>query len=616
MSNNPFNNKHNDSLKKHPPITEEALRQGQKFQVGNYFVLHDRGVYHVQKNKDSGETETKRIAGPLFISETSRNIDEERVYVDLKFKQHGVYYDTKVRKGQLSIPNELIKLNDMGAEIPFEHRNLLVMYLREQEKRVTYKEVYSKMGFNLNENGKWEYFHSEVIPKRNMPTVFDEQKSQIALTPKGTLDGWVKIAKKHALGHPPAEFMLAVGFSAPLVGYLSQVINTISTIFVHINTDSTVGKTSASMLAVSSFGYANDKAANSLIKDWGSTSNRVMEDFNRNMGVPIVLDELSMSKEKELSSLFYTIASGKGKGRLNDKIAKQDRATWATTVISNGEISAFLRANKNKGLKVRVKQFNGITWTKSSESAEELRQDIQNNYGHAGVEFVKYMFQKGLPKVESLWRTWAERVKTTLPQTNVTARLATDYAVIMTAATLANEALQLGLNEEDILSFIVEHEEKAAATRDVGTLAYDEIKQVLIQNQVNFRQEGNYSIPLKCWGKIIYHNDYVEFAVLTHVMEQQLNERGFENMTTVLNDWKRAGLLNTEGDRNSRRTRIWSKEEQEQREQTLGKKAPKKLEDTTYNLMIPKEEVEGLLGRRRTTESFQNDPEAEELFEN
>ena len=354
--------------------------------------------YHVTKDPESGNKKINRIAGPLFVAETARNIDEERVYEELIFKQHGVYCRLKVRKGELSIPNELIKLNDTGAEIPYEYRNLLVQYFR-QEKRALYKEVYTKMGFYLNEKDEWEFFHSKVFPKRKIPTVFDEQKAKLTLTPKGTLDAWLKMVKKLVIGYMPSEFMLAVGFSAPVVGYLSQVIDVISTIFVHINTDSTVGKSSASMLAVSPFGLAKQKSPYSLVRDWGDTSNRITEDFSGNMGIPIVLDEMSKSKEKELTSLFYTISSGKGKGRLTDKIEKRDR-TWATTIISNGEISAFLRANKNKGLKVRIKQFNDVEWTKSAEHADEMRQEIHNNYGNAGLDLLNICLKKDFQRLK------------------------------------------------------------------------------------------------------------------------------------------------------------------------------------------------------------------------
>lgn len=607
MLNSP-NSQCNKFLNKQPQITEEALRQGQKFRFGN-FLLNDKGIFYVQKEDDSDKTKVKRIAGPMFISETSRNLDEEKVYIVLNFKLHDLYCKTTVSKGQLSVPSDLVKLNDKGAEIPFEFRNLITTYFREQEKKVLYQEVYTKIGFYFNKKDEWRYFHSQVYPDRRIPTFLDEKKAGIILTPKGSKSKWLKVISEEVIGHSPAEFMLALGFSAPVVGYLSQVISSVSTIFVHLNADSTVGKTSASMLAVSPFGLADPKSPYSLVRDWGDTSNRITEDFNGNMGVPIVLDEMSKTKEKELSAIFYTIASGKGKGRLTDKIEKRDRATWATTIISNGEISAFNLANKNKGLKVRIKQFNDVMWTKSAENANHIRQTIQHNYGHAGIEFVKYMFAKGLPDVKILWRSWEKQIQTTLTKRNVTERVAADYAVIMTAVTLANESLDLGLNEDNILAFIIEHEEHAAVTRDVGTLAYEEIKQVLIQHQANFRHDGHSSIPQNCWGKIIYHTDHIEFAVLKDVMKRQLQERGFENIATVLKDWDKEKLLKTEGDRKSSRIQIFNKEEQEERKRILGGKSPKKLEDTTYNLLIPRSELEGLLARKRISIDLDNNPE-------
>jgi hypothetical protein len=56
---------------------------------------------------------------------------------------------------------------------------------------------------------------------------------------------------------------------------------------------------------------------------------------------------------------------------------------------------------------------------------------------------------------------------------------------------------------------------------------------------------------------------------------------------------------------------VFTKEEQELRRQIMGSKASKKIEDTTYNLKIPKEELEGLINRRPTLEGFLNDKEIE-----
>lgn len=589
---------------------QEGLQQGQQYRFGKDFILDNKGVYYCSVDKDTKKPKYTRISGPLFVKEDIRNLDKAKVHSSLAFKEHGKYREINVRKGQIAIPNELMKLSDSGIVIPFEFKHLIVTYLRIQGQEAPYREVYSKIGFHLNEAGEWEYRHAEVIPKPLVTRVYDEDTGAFSLPPKGSLQVWIEMIKTEVKGHPPLEFIVAVGFAAPLVGYLSQVIKMIETIFIHMNSSSTVGKSSSSMLAVSAFGDPNAKSGKSLVQDWNSTGNSIMEGFNGNKGLPIVLDELSMNKDKELTSMFYSIVAGKGKGRLTDQIEQRERGTWATTVISNGEMSAFLRANENAGLKVRIKEFSGVSWTRSAENADNIKKVIQDNYGHAGIKFVEHMFNKGLKNVEDLWRDWMNQMKQELPQTNYTTRVAKDYAVIMTAVTLANEAMGLGFSEQGIIDFIVEHEEKASLERKTGLRAYEKIKSLLIEHQSQFKQ-GSQNAPKNCWGKITYHNDYVEFAVLKHVLEQELMANGFENKNTVLREWKEDGILISEFDRNTKRIIVFSEEEQKLREKLLGKKISK-LEDTTYVLKIPKEEIAGMLSKIRTAESFQNDPDIEE----
>lgn len=593
-------------------ITIQGLQQGHQYKIGKDFLLRDSGLYYVTIDQQSGMKKAKRIAEPLFIEETTRNIDKEEVNSNLVFKYKGHYLKSSVDRGQITVPNELMKLNKKGVEIPHEYSKIISTYLREQEKDCLHKEVYSKIGFHLNEKKQWEYRHFQIIPYRSGTTSYDEANGTFQLVPKGNFKAWLDMIKEEVQGYTPLEFILVVGLSAPLVGYLSQVIKIVETIFVNLNNKTTVGKTTAAMLAVSAFGDPNPKSPNSLVQDWSSTANSIIESFDGNKGIPIVLDELSMNKDKELTSMYYSIVAGKGKGRLTDQIQQRKKGTWATTVLSTGEISAFLRANENGGVKVRIKEYSNVYWTKSAKNADNIRGVIQDNYGHAGIIFVEHLFKVGLEKIEHLWKEWKNQVENALPQTEYTSRVAKDYAVIMAATTLANEALGLNLSEENILDFIVEHEEKASVNRNTGRVAYEKIKQIIIEHQSNFRQDGQISFPQKCWGKVIYHNDFVEFAILKHILEQQLMENGFENINTVTNDWKKDGLLITEGDRKTKRTKICTEEEKEFREKMLGGKVPKKAEDTTYNLKIPKEEIEDLLARRRTAESFCNDPDIEQ----
>lgn len=599
-----------------PIISIQGLQQGQQYRVGRNFLLRDSGVYYRTEDKESGKDKINRIAGPLFINETTRNLDEEKVHLNLIYKQHNQYHESTVNRGQIAVPNELIKLNSSGAEIPYENKNIIVIYLREQEKGTLYREVYSKIGFHLNDKKNWEYRHSEITPKRNVKTSYDIENGTFQLTPEGSLQAWIDMIKEEVEGHSPLEFIVAVGFTAPIVGYLSQVSKNIDTLFVNLNNSTTVGKTTSAMLAVSAFGDPNPKAEKSLVQDWSSTTNSIMESLNGNMGIPIVLDELSMNKDRELTNMYYSIIAGKGKGRLTDTILQRKKATWATTILSTGEISALTRANENAGVKIRIKEYSGVIWAKSAENADNIRRVITSNYGHAGITFIEYLFKIGLQEVEKLWGKWMVRVENALPQTPYTTRLAKDYAVIMTAVTLVNEALDMNLSEENILTFIVENEKKVSLTRNTGMVAYEKIKQILIEHQINFRIAGQSTLPQNCWGKIIYHNDFIEFAIIKHILEQQLKENGFENMNTVLSEWKAEGLLMVEGDRRTKRNVIFDPNEQEQRKQALGtENLPKKREDVTYNLKIPKEELQGMLGRRRTVESFQNETEVEESLD-
>ena len=81
---------------------------------------------------------------------------------------------------------------------------------------------------------------------------------------------------------------------------------------------------------------------------------------------------------------------------------------------------------------------------------------------------------------------------------------------------------------------------------------------------------------------MFFHSDYIEVAFLKNVLEQQLRLGGFDDPKVVVRDWKEKGWLLTEGDRVTKRTKIFDNTEQEERRKMLGNKdIPKKLQDTT-----------------------------------
>ncbi|PJW13129.1 MULTISPECIES: DUF927 domain-containing protein [unclassified Geobacillus] len=589
----------------------QYLQSGQTFPIGD-FLLSDEGLFYKKIDKNTGKESFFKVCEPLFIKQTVQNIDTKDVHLDLCYKYKGTYHEMPIGMGQL-IPNELIKLMAKGVDIPHEFKKIIATYLREQQKRAPHKLIFHQVGWHRNEKKGLVFRHNQLISSD--PTYIatnDNEYGAYHLQPKGDLQTWLTMVKEQVVGHPPLETILSIGFASALIGYLYHLYDDIDTIVFHLAGNSTQGKTTAALLAVSVFGMPSNKKKG-LMKNWNGTSNAILNMLGGNFGIPIVLDELSMSNAKSLTSELYVLASGQEKYRLTEDIKQRKQGMWALAIISTGEQSIFERTNHNAGLTVRTFEYSNIAWTKSAANADMIRQVIQENYGHAGEAFIKYLFEQGLHIIDETWKKWQERCEKALPDTPFRSRVAKKYAIILGAGELANKALEIGLNLDNILHFLVEQEKIISDERDIGRKAWNLVVQRIIQYQGNFKREGVYSNPFNCWGKMFPRSNYVEVAILKHVLEKELKELGFDDPKVIIKDWKERQWLITEHDRTTKRTRIFDATEQQERKRALGitKNPPKKLEDTTYNLKVPVEQFQGLVRDERFVQGLSSNENVE-----
>ena len=575
-------------------IEQKSLKVGDSYSI-QQFLLNNKGLFLNTVDKETGEVSAYKISEPMFIKNTVQNLDTKEVQLTLCYQYKGKYQETPIGMGQL-IPNELIKLASIGLDVSHEHIKALATFLREQQKLAPHKEIYREVGWHESGDGVATFRHHHVFPNNsNINTCNDSDGGSYNLEPKGSLNVFKGLVIVEVRENTPLEAMLCIGFSAPLVGYLSSKYDDVDSLLVHLVGDSTKGKTTAALLAVSPFGMPSNKKKG-LMKSWNGTSNATINMMAGNYGIPLVLDELSMSNTKSLTSELYVLTNGQEKSRLNDEMRQRKQGTWSTTIISTGEQSIFERTNQNVGLTVRAFEFSNISWTSSAENADEIRGIIQDNYGRAGQAFIEYLFEQGLSIMEEKWVEWQERCMEALPESPFRTRIAKKYAIILAAGDIANQAIGLGLNLENVLTFLVENEKERMLSRDIGAKAFNFITQQFIQHQMNFRREGDYSSPLNCWGKMFIHSDAIEVAFLKNVLEQQLRLGGFDDPKVVIRDWKDKGWLVTEGDRATKRTKIFEDTEQEERKKILGDKGvPKKLQDTTYNIKLPSDTLKGLI---------------------
>ena len=556
-------------------ITEQSLRAGKQYEVGCY-TIKDSGIYY-PVNKD-GNVVLDKVCEVVFIEKTIENIDTNEVIIKLTYKYKNKYKSLILSMDVLK-PNKLLELLRFGVSIPPEDEKLLGRYLLKLVQQVGNECIYSNVGWHKDSQGNLQYRLSEAISNQtaSVVAVNNPDAPNFNLKCSGTVQAWVDMCKEEVIGNTHLEAMLCFGFSAPIVGYLYRTTSYQDTLVIHAVGDSTTGKTTAGKLAVSPFGFP-DSRDNGIFRTWNGTTNAIIRSLGGNFGVPLVLDEVSMIRNRNISSELYTIASGEDKARLTNDIEQRDRPKWSTTIISTGEKSIFSKASNNAGLRVRVIQFEGITWTSSATNADNIKAVISQNYGCAGVEFGKYIFSKGINIIDERMEYWYNRCLNEIPDSSFKDRVAYKFAIMMTGGDIANQALQLGINLDKVLEFLIENEKNNIPDRDLAEKAFYDVIETIIANMSKFAIRGISLFPKDYWGKIETTSQCYKVVFLKNKLESELIKLGYEDSKVVIRAWKERGYLLTEKDKTTNRLVV-----------------NKNKRETVYVLKVPLDELKSYI---------------------
>ena len=556
-------------------ITEQSLRAGKQYEVGCY-TIKDSGIYY-PVNKD-GNVVLDKVCEVVFIEKTIENIDTNEVIIKLTYKYKNKYKSLILSMDVLK-PNKLLELLRFGVSIPPEDEKFLGRYLLKLVQQVENECIYSNVGWHKDSQGNLQYRLNEAISNQtaSVVAVNNPDAPNFNLKCSGTVQAWVDMCKEEVIGNTHLEAMLCFGFSAPIVGYLYRTTSYQDTLVIHAVGDSTTGKTTAGKLAVSPFGFP-DSRDNGIFRTWNGTTNAIIRSLGGNFGVPLVLDEVSMIRNRNISSELYTIASGEDKARLTNDIEQRDRPKWSTTIISTGEKSIFSKASNNAGLRVRVIQFEGITWTSSATNADNIKAVISQNYGCAGVEFGKYIFSKGINIIDERMEYWYNRCLNEIPDSSFKDRVAYKFAIMMTGGDIANQALQLGINLDKVLEFLIENEKNNIPDRDLAEKAFYDVIETIIANMSKFAIRGISLFPKDYWGKIETTSQCYKVVFLKNKLESELIKLGYEDSKVVIRAWKERGYLLTEKDKTTNRLVV-----------------NKNKRETVYVLKVPLDELKSYI---------------------
>jgi hypothetical protein len=210
------------------------------------------------------------------------------------------------------------------------------------------------------------------------------------LKPAGDFDAWKRTVKIYDQpGFEPHAFAFFTAFGAPLLKHLNHkgaIINL-------INNTSGTGKSTILKMCNSVWGHPEE-----LMLQWKDTMNSMIHRLGVMNNLPVTIDEITKLSGEHFSDLAYGISQGRGKNRMKQhENAERINATkWSTIALCSSNASFYDKLSSLKstpdGEFMRLLEYKiDLTGNLSKEEADEIFNRLYDNYGHAGVEYAKYL---------------------------------------------------------------------------------------------------------------------------------------------------------------------------------------------------------------------------------
>ena len=560
-------------------ITERELRQNQEVLVNNEEIIPQEST-----NKDNIIMEKKEElnglekvddeisicyeSGKLFYNgdKTSNllkvgvpeiNIDTNNVMLPITTKYLNRDIKILIPRDKAMSKREIIKLSLQGADVTEENAKYHIRSIEYQERKIgRVNNTHSELGFA-------KYKEKEIF---KLYKAINEDSSYVGaldLKPKGNLGNYLDDLREHVVPYKNISLAFALGVSSSIVAKLNMHYKDINTLLVHLFAESTKGKSTAAMLAISVWGNPN-LSGGGLYNTWNSTENALSTSLAGNYGIAYALDELSMSKIEDTTSLIYNLVGGKDKARLTKDIELRAAATWTTSIISTGEVSLLSKAKNNTGLDIRVLELGGIVWTEDANHSDQVKALVNRNYGVFGADFVKRLIEFPADRLKEIFEEereiFIQKVKEKNIQDDMLSRTSCKYAIVTLTIRLINSRYKdrgIILDIEGIRELLVDTEINSINRRGIKRKAEDWLIQYIESNASKFTSGKETNTNVDYWGtRKELPNGELEVAILTNKFEEIMRKGKFEDTKVVLEQLKKEGKLEYEAGRLTRKRKV------------------------------------------------------------
>lgn len=475
-----------------------------------------------QTYTDSQGNEEYVPKGKAFeIVGISTDIDTEEVHYVVESKKLGIAKRFEMPKSDATDSKQVLKYANKGLDVNSSTCKIITEVFQQKEDEYIaaggkVDEVFSVLGVKdvTIDGTATKVFAGATNPCNNASYI-----GNLNVTSAGNAADWFAFIKKIIKNSVALMFIIAAGFASILLAVLKEYID-VDNFIIHLFGFSSSGKTTALYLATSIFGSPDVRCGNGLVSSWNGTKNALLRRLMNVNGVMLGLDEFSMSSERNVTSLVYTISEGKERERLSRDAKLINCLSGTYIVMSTGECSIYSKTNGNLGLTVRILEMQDIAWTESAEQSERIKRFVKSNHGHGAVEFGKklseWLMDNSLDTLFERYEDWRSYYCAMCTFKARMERMGGRYALIILAADLLNEWFGFEMDCKALTKFLVDNETNSGNDRDSYDGVYDKLVACIRGNYNHFSHcytsKGKleqYKAPEE-WGIAEYLHDVVK----------------------------------------------------------------------------------------------------------
>ena len=457
----------------------------------------------------------------------------------------------------------LLLLADIGMDVNENNVKYVLEYLiwLKTDLSIPVKYAHKHLGWYYKDGERTNtYLLDEVIGTDIQSTYIGEYD----LRSKGSVEEYITFIKDELKDNAYLQLALTLGLTAPLLGILAES-GDLENLFINFSGNSSTGKSSALMLAMSPWGKCTVSSGNgSLVKSWSATENALLKSISSSgiKGFPIAFDEAGTNNIKNMNTMIYKFCSGVDKARLNRDSLLLKNETFRTVLLSSGEVR-ILDQMKEKTVGstvIRLTEFNDFTWTDSADQSNRIKRFLTRHYGSFGKLFIENLIQYD---EDSIFVSWNDYIDALIPKLkpyvkHYADRIASKFAIFLVTFNILVDVLGVDWGCDNIIELLVESAKDKQNEIKLAENAYDLIMDFVSENISHFysykgssysgnKIDKNYSTTI--WGK---YND-MDVTISRKQFDRLLLSNGFKNPKMVLKKLKEKGALIVErdGDRNN-----------------------------------------------------------------